>query len=197
MMILWKFDALDEALQRLLDQNIIMMRGDFDDTMFFYVSESIARLVARGAPPITVIITSNGGDIDIGMQIYDLIRMYPGQTTGIVYGWARSAAAIIIQACNKRQMTPASYIQIHPLVSKPLSLAVLTDTAKMEEIIGKLEKLQKRITAIFSNRSGKEEAEIWDLMLREVDLNAQSAFAHGLIDGIADEMPAIPNPYSR
>jgi ATP-dependent protease ClpP protease subunit len=56
----------------------------------------MALLNLKDNPPIQINITSSGGDVDSGLLIYDLIRLYPGETTGRVVGFARSIALIVL-----------------------------------------------------------------------------------------------------
>jgi ATP-dependent protease ClpP protease subunit len=192
----WNNNCLNPLQKDLLAQNIIVISGEIDDRMYFYVYEAILRLIARGNPPVTIFITSSGGDIDIALQIFDLIHLYSGETTGIVHGWAKSGAAIILQACDTRQITPGSYIKIHALASNSLPLTTLQNADKMQEIKDRLEALQNDICELFADRAKKEAGTIWQMMLIDKMMDAKTALANGLVDKIATELPPPPHPCS-
>ena len=83
---MWKFKELDETQQKLLKSGIIDIGGSVDADMALYVREALLRLRAEGNPPVSLHITSSGGSVSIGLDIYDTIRLYLGQKTGIVTG---------------------------------------------------------------------------------------------------------------
>ena len=55
--------------------------------------------VANG-DDVEVYISSPGGLVGAGLQMYNLLRNYPGKTTAILSGYAMSMASYIPQACN-------------------------------------------------------------------------------------------------
>jgi len=56
---------------------------------------------------------SIGGEWSDGMAIFDTITMCKSHVTIIVYGQAESMSSIILQAADKRLMTPNSYFMSH------------------------------------------------------------------------------------
>lgn len=187
----------DKLRLALLKQNIILLGGNINDGTFFDLSEAILGFIADGAPPITIIITGDGGDIDIAMQIHDLLKLYQGETTGIVYGWARSAAVIVLQACKKRLITPSSFIQVHPVSTNGIPLGDLKDLDKMKEITDRFQQKQDEIRDLIATRSRQDPERISQIIQTGAMMDAKTAIANGFIDGIATELPAIPRPYSR
>jgi ATP-dependent protease ClpP protease subunit len=98
-----KNDKLDAVQLGLLNEGIVEIAGDVDQEMAWYAREALQRLRARRATEVTVHITSGGGKIVYGLDIYDMLRLFPGRVTGVVYGAAVSAAAIILQGCAIRK----------------------------------------------------------------------------------------------
>jgi len=62
---------------------------------------------------IIIHMNSIGGEWANGMAIYDVIRLCKSHVTIIVYGQAESMSSIILQAADKRVMTPNSYFMCH------------------------------------------------------------------------------------
>ena len=81
---------MTETQERLLDKNTVDVVGDIDGEMAFYVRKAIMRLMVKGCPPIEIYISSNGGSVDYGLDIYDMFKLYKGEKTGIVIGIASS-----------------------------------------------------------------------------------------------------------
>lgn len=63
--------------------------------------------------PITIIMNNPGGDVVNGIAIYDAIKVCRSHITVKVFGQASSMGSIILQAADKRLMTPNSVQMIH------------------------------------------------------------------------------------
>lgn len=66
-----------------------------------------------GDKPITIIMNNPGGDEYHGMAIYDAIKACKNHVTIVVFGMAMSMGSIILQAADKRVMSPNSRFMIH------------------------------------------------------------------------------------
>ena len=66
-----------------------------------------------GAKPLTVYINSDGGSVNAGVAIANMIARHKGPTTAIVEGWACSVATEIFFAAQKRQIPANAYLMIH------------------------------------------------------------------------------------
>lgn len=71
------------------------------------------QLLSTGDQPVKLIINSFGGEDDHARAIIGAIRQCPVQVHGIVYGRAESAAAWILQHCDKRVMDHHSNLMLH------------------------------------------------------------------------------------
>jgi len=106
-------DRDKKFLDSLVISNIIPVFDRInDDAMdrFLYVYSGI---VTKGTKNIVIAISSGGGSVDVCFEMFDLIKHFPGQTTGLVFGKAMSAAAIVLQACNTRFATANARVLIH------------------------------------------------------------------------------------
>jgi ATP-dependent protease ClpP protease subunit len=63
--------------------------------------------------PIIIHMHSIGGNWNDGMTIYDSILLCKSYVTIIAYGQAESMSSIVLQAADKRVMTPNSYFMCH------------------------------------------------------------------------------------
>jgi ATP-dependent Clp protease protease subunit len=63
--------------------------------------------------PIIIHMFSVGGEWDAGMAIYDSIILSNSYVTIIAYGQASSMSSIILQAADKRVMTPNAHFMLH------------------------------------------------------------------------------------
>ncbi len=186
---MWQNDHLDELRLGLLEKCVIDLGGQVDDKMVLYVREALLRLTARGAPTVTIQITSEGGSVEFGLDIYDLLRSYSGKKVGFVCGFARSMAAIILQGCDTRCCMRHAQIMIHHISKSSVSLDVLRDEKRLEKLKIDMESQQTRIYSILSVRSGRKPDEIIAECKKEKNMSSEEAKAFGLIDEIVDSLP--------
>ena len=75
--------------------------------------KNIRTLEQESDSEITIHMQSVGGEWADGMAIFDAIKMCKSKTTIIVYGQAESMSSIILQAADRRLMTPNAYFMSH------------------------------------------------------------------------------------
>jgi ATP-dependent Clp protease, protease subunit len=181
---MWKNNALDEVQMGLISRNTISIGGDIDEKMAMYVREAFLRFIIKGSPPITLIITSPGGSVNLGLDICDGLRSYAGETTAIVYGYAESMAAVVLQACKKRIAMRHSHILVHHISTTQINLDILRDKRKINEVRKNLERDQKRLYKILTDRTGRSVEAIKEACSKDQFMSAEEALAFGLIDEI-------------
>ncbi len=175
---------MDDKQRKFLEQNTINIDGDINVDMARYVDNAIKHFMLNGNPDIDVLITSNGGDVDMGLFIFDLIDTYKGKTRGRVISFARSMGAVILQACTTREATRHSKILIHHVSKRQVGLDTLTDTKKRQDLVDGMWKSQEKLYRILEGRSGKTRQEIVDACLPDTDMTADEALCFGLISSI-------------
>tara|TARA_B100001778_G_scaffold18086_1_gene13586 strand:+ start:3789 stop:4436 length:648 start_codon:yes stop_codon:yes gene_type:complete len=75
--------------------------------------KNIRALEIKSDKQITIHMQSVGGEWSDGMAIYDAIVMSKCYITIIAYGQAESMSSIILQAADRRLMTPNTYFMSH------------------------------------------------------------------------------------
>jgi ATP-dependent Clp protease protease subunit len=70
-------------------------------------------LGSLSSEPISILLNSDGGDVNQGLAIMDMIRRQTAHVTVDVYGEACSMAAVILQAADTRRMAPTARLMIH------------------------------------------------------------------------------------
>jgi len=180
---------MKDIQKELLNKNIIVISGNVDSAMVSEVSEAFTHLRLKDNPDIEILINSNGGDVEWGLTIYDIIDTYKGKTTGIVHSSAYSMGAIILQACTVRKATRHSYILIHHISRQSVSLDVLKDPAKRRRTIEQMEKPQRRLYEILLKRTKKPLDEIISTCKKDTKMSAEEALAFGLIGEIIPSEP--------
>jgi len=170
----------------LLRERIVVLKGKVDGNMVMHTYRCLAILEGQGSPDIEVRIFTDGGSVRAGLDIYDAIRRYKGKKTGVVYAYARSMGAVILQACDERVCLPHASVLIHHVNTQSVSLDVLEDEERFSNLRSSMWNDQKAIYAILIERTGKGEEEIRDTCKKDKDMTATEALAFGLIDRIED-----------
>ncbi len=183
---MWKYDQLSDVQRGLLEKNTVDLQGEVDEQMVRYVREALLRLTVKGSPPITVFITSGGGSAGIGLDIYDDLMMYSGKKVGLVGGFARSMAAVILQACDLRLAMRNARLLIHHVSRREVSLDVLRNAKKVEKLRQDVERRQSSIDRILAQRTGKTVLAIRKQCEKDEDMRSEEALRFHLIDKIVD-----------
>lgn len=168
----------------LLDANLIDLAGEVDDDMAVYVRESIPRLMSRGSPEITVLISSTGGNLLNGLFVIDSLLAYPGKTTGKAIGLCQSMAAVILQACTHRQACAQTRLLIHDPVFWKISFNTVVSQTKRSRAMAEQDRYSQRTYQLLCRRTCRSMREVRALCRREKELFPEEALKFGLIDEI-------------
>lgn len=170
----------------LLSKNVlIIVEERIGKETLSYIQEAIGFLMLRGSvpfPELLLIISTNGGSR--GLEIYDILNLYPGKITGLVINNAKSAGALILQACDVRLATPNSHILIHHGRYGEVPFDIIMDDTRLAQFVKDLRRdVEARYTIIVS-RTGKSRETIQKLCFEDRDLSVDEALEFGLIDGV-------------
>lgn len=130
---------------------------------------------------IHIRINSPGGSVFDGTAIYNAIKQHKSHTIGHIDGLAASIASVIALAADEVRMAENAFLMIH----EPFSIVIGT-AQDMRDEADLLSKVAGTIAKTYANKTGKEEAEIKDIMAAETWMTAQEAIDNGFIDKIEE-----------
>ncbi len=133
---------------------------------------------------IEVLINSPGGYVDVGSEIYTLLKDYKGETTGKILGMAASAASVAAMGVKKLMISPTARIMIHNA-----SGLIQGDYRDMEHGSEILKDCNEAISNAYVLKTGLDKEMLLDLMNKETYLNAQKAKELKFVDEIMFENP--------
>lgn len=139
-----------------------------------------------GPVPITLIISSPGGDVDSGLAVYDTIRLLRSPVRTACAGMAASMGAILFLSGAERVMLPHSRLMIHdPAFGNPESAG--TRPSEVRAALDSLLECQSTIVEIIADRTGLSKDEILAMTGKDTYLNTEKAlslhFATGIVKG--------------
>ncbi len=128
---------------------------------------------------VTINLSSNGGDVFSGSQIYTALKSYSGNVNINVTGLAASAASVIAMAGDNLQMSPTAQLMIHKAWS---NVAGNADDHDHESQV--LDKIDNSIVNAYVAKTGMDRADIMKMMSGETWMTAKEAVDKGFADGI-------------
>ena len=128
---------------------------------------------------MTVWLNSPGGDCVAAVQIYNILKEYPGNITIKIDGIAASAASLIAMAGDYVLMSPVSMMMIH----NPMTAAI-GNADEMQKAAAMLDEVKDSIINAYELKTGLTRAKLSHLMDDETWMNAVTAVELGFADGI-------------
>jgi ATP-dependent protease ClpP protease subunit len=108
--------GLDPERQLLRKRRVITLLDSIDQAAAKRVCEDLRILESQNHDPIELVISTNGGGVLSMFAIMDMIAYVQKRgilVTGRVIGRAMSAGFNILQKCDRRVMSPHSYLMAH------------------------------------------------------------------------------------
>lgn len=128
---------------------------------------------------LEVVINSPGGYVDVGSEIYTLLKDYNGKTTGKIVGMAASAASVVAMGVDELLISPTGRFMIHNAAG-----TMRGDYRAMDHGSEVLKECNKAISNAYVLKTGLSKETLLDLMNKETFMNAQKAKELGFVDKI-------------
>ena len=171
-----------ERLQeQLLKTRSIIISGEINQALAEKVMTHLLLLQEAGDEPIKLFINSQGGHVEAGDTIHDMIRFVKPRVIVIGTGWVASAGITIFLAAEKedRYSLPTTRYMIHQPLGGVQGQA--TDIRiEADEIV----KMRGRINRMISDATGQELAKVENDTQRNYWLNATEAKEYGIVEHI-------------
>lgn len=173
---------------KLLQARTILINGEVDQELAEKVMAQLVVLDADSHDPIRIIVTSNGGHVDSGYAIHDMLRYVKSKVVSIGAGWVASIAVPILFGATKenRYSLPNTRFLLHqPHGGAGGQLSDIRIEA--QEIL----KIRERINKLISEETGQTVDKVAGDSDRNFWMDAEEAVKYGLVSKIvrsADEI---------
>ena len=183
----WKNQSEEEpSAERVLEfYGTIAEESWYDDdiTPAMFKEELFA-----GSGPITIWISSPGGDCIAASQIYSMLMDYKGDITVKIDGIAASAASVIAMAGTKVLMAPTAVMMVH----NPATMAFGAHV-EMEKAIEMLSEVKESIINAYEIKTGLPRKQLAKMMDNTTWMNANKAVEFGFADDILTDEKRNPD----
>jgi len=171
----------DRIEERLLRTRTILIYGEVNQKLAKSVTERLLVLSAESKKDIRVFINSQGGHVESGDTIFDMIRFCKAPVQVIGTGWVASAAALIFVAppVENRFSLPNTRFLIHQPLGGMIGTAV--DLAiEAKEIV----KMKRRLNEIIAKQTGQKLEKVEKDTERNYWMSAEEAKEYGIVGRI-------------
>ncbi len=175
----------DPVRERLFKARTLIISGEINQRLAANVIGQLLALSAESDKPITIFVNSQGGHVESGDTIHDMIRFVKPRVRMLGTGWVASAGALIYIAAPRedRYCLPNTRFLLHqPAGGVGGSAADIDIEAK--EIL----RMRDRLNRLFARQTGQPLERIEEDTRRNFWLDAEGAREYGLVGRIVESV---------
>lgn len=183
-----KSEEKNPMMLKLLKQRTILIYGEINQDLAKTVTEQLLYLSAVSDEPITMFINSQGGHVESGDTIHDMIRFIKPKVKVIGTGWVASAGITIYLAADKRNRysLPNTRYMIH----QPAG-GVQGQSTEIQIEAKEILRMRKRVNKLIAKATGQTLEQIEKDTDRNFWLSAEEAKDYGFVGKIVESDTAI------
>lgn len=166
---------------RLFRARTLIISGEVNQKLASEVIGQLLALDAESDDPVTVFINSQGGHVESGDTIHDMIRYIASPVRMVGTGWVASAGALIYVAVprERRYSLPNTRFLLHQPAGGARGTAADVEI-EAKEIL----KMRERLNRVFAEQTGQPLEKIEEDTHRNFWLSAAEAVEYGLVGRI-------------
>src|SRR5690606_37305410 len=173
----------DPVRERLLRARTVIVSGEINQRVASSVIGQLMAMAGESDADITMIINSQGGHVESGDTIHDLVRFIKPRVRMIGTGWVASAGALIYVAVPREQRfcLPNTRFLLHQPAGGSGGTASDIDIEAREIV-----RMRERLNRLFSRATGQPLERIEEDTHRNFWLDAEAAVRYGLVGKIIE-----------
>ncbi|HUE95724.1 MAG TPA: ATP-dependent Clp protease proteolytic subunit [Longimicrobiaceae bacterium] len=181
----------DPIRERLFKSRTLVISGEVNQKLAASVMAQLLALASESEEPITIFINSQGGHVESGDTIHDMIRFVKPRVKIVGTGWVASAGALIYVSVPRedRFCLPHTRFLLHQPAGGVGGTAADIDIEAREII-----KMRERLNRLFAEQTGQELSRIADDTRRNFWLSAVEAKEYGLVGSIIQTSDELKSP---
>lgn len=179
----------DPVGERLLRARTIIISGEITQRLAERVTGQLLAMASESDDPVTIYVNSQGGHVEAGDTIHDIVRFIRPRVRMVGTGWVASAGALIFVSVPKerRFCLPNTRFLLHqPAGGTGGSASDIEIEAR--EIL----RMRDRLNHIFARETGQTLERIQEDTHRNFWLDAQAAVKYGLVGKVVEKFDELP-----
>ena len=174
--------AVTNQVRDVLFRNrMLIISGEVTQKLAADVMGQLLAMTAESDEPITIFINSQGGHVESGDTIHDMIQFVKAPVRMVGTGWVASAGALIYVAVprERRFSLPNTRFLLHQPAGGSRGTAADVEIEAREIL-----KMRERLNRVFAERTGQTLERIQEDTRRNFWLSAKEAQDYGLVGSI-------------
>jgi ATP-dependent Clp protease, protease subunit len=173
---------------RLFRARTLIISGEVNQKLASEVMGQLLAMAAESEDAITVFINSQGGHVESGDTIHDIVRFVEAPVRMVGTGWVASAGALIYVSVprERRYSLPNTRFLLHQPAGGARGTAADVEI-EAKEIL----KMRERLNRVFAEQTGQPLERIVDDTHRNFWLSAREAVDYGLVGKIINRMDQL------
>ncbi|MBN9647163.1 ATP-dependent Clp protease proteolytic subunit [Terrisporobacter glycolicus] len=182
-------DTSNVVMEKLLKSRTIFISGEINQELAEKVATQLLILQEMGDEPIKIFINSQGGHVEAGDTIHDMIKFVKPKVIVIGTGWVASAGITIYLAADKenRYSLPNTRYMIHQPLGQCRGQATDLHIEALE-----IARVRERINKIISNATNQPLEKVKNDTDRNYWLNCEEAVEYGIVNKVISSYNEIP-----
>jgi ATP-dependent Clp protease, protease subunit len=174
--------------EKLFRARTVIISGEINQRVAAWVTAQLLALASESNDDITVFINSQGGHVEAGDTIHDLLRFLSPKIRMVGTGWVASIAALIYLAVPRedRYCLPNTRFLLH----QPAGGAGGT-ASDIEIEAREILKMRDRLNRVFAQQTGQPLERIEEDTRRNFWLSAEEAKRYGLVGKIIEQQTEL------
>ena len=183
-------DTSSVVMEKLLKSRTIFISGEINQELAEKVSTQLLILQEMGNEPIKIFINSQGGHVEAGDTIHDMIKFVKPKVIVIGTGWVASAGITIYLAADKenRYSLPNTRYMIHQPLGQCRGQATDLHIEALE-----IARVRERINKIISTATNQPIEKVQNDTDRNYWLNCNEAVNYGIVNKVISSYDELPN----
>lgn len=171
----------DLLTQKMLETRTVIISGEINDETAYDVANKLLLLEATSDEPINLFISTQGGHVDSGFYIRDMINFIKPKVNIIGSGWVVSAGIFIFLSGEKerRYSLPNTRFMMH----QP-SGGAQGQSTEIEITAREIVRTRKRINEVIAQETGQKIEKVEEDTNRDYWLSVEEAVEYGIVNKI-------------
>jgi ATP-dependent Clp protease protease subunit len=173
---------------RMLKTRTVLVSGAVDDKLAEKTIAQLLILDAENHEPIRVMITSQGGHVDSGFAVHDMLRFIESPIISIGAGWVASIAVPILFGAPKERRFSLPHTRF--LLHQPTGGAggqAMDIEIEAEEIL----KVRERLNQLIAFETGQDVERVAKDSDRNFWMDAEQAKEYGLVSRVVTQSSEV------